>query len=114
MRPEAQPLRKFSHRSCAKILTEFFFVSAIACMKGHLYKTVKFPVEIRPDAVKATLKNGILEVVLPKAELVKKGEDRSATAVASGFCYSVGPRGVRSSGDAPRAFLRKVQVIDLA
>ena len=40
--------------------------------KGHLYKTVKFPVEIRPDAVKATLKNGILEVVLPKAELVKK------------------------------------------
>jgi len=33
---------------------------------------VKFPVEIRPDAVKATLKNGILEAVLPKAELVKK------------------------------------------
>ena len=40
--------------------------------KGHLYQTVKFPVEIRPDAVKATLKNSILEVVLPKAELVKK------------------------------------------
>ena len=44
----------------------------------------------------------------------EKGEDRSATAVASGFCSSVGPRGVRSSGDAPRAFSRNVQVIDLA
>lgn len=40
--------------------------------KGHIYKTVKFPVEVRPDAVRATLKNGILEVMLPKAELVKK------------------------------------------
>jgi HSP20 family protein len=40
--------------------------------KANIYKTVKFPVEIRPDAVKATLKNGILEVMLPKAELVKK------------------------------------------
>ena len=40
--------------------------------KGHIYKAVKFPVEIKPDAVKASLKNGILEIVLPKAELVKK------------------------------------------
>jgi len=40
--------------------------------KAHIYKTVKFPVEVKPDAVKATLKHGILEVTLPKAELVKK------------------------------------------
>lgn len=38
----------------------------------HIYKTVKFPVEIKPDAVKAILKNGILEITLPKAEVVKK------------------------------------------
>jgi HSP20 family protein len=40
--------------------------------KGHTYKSVKFPAEVRPDAVRASLKNGIREVVLPKAELVKK------------------------------------------
>jgi len=40
--------------------------------KAQIYKSVKFPVEVRPDAVRATLKNGILEVTLPKAELVKK------------------------------------------
>jgi len=40
--------------------------------KAQIYKSVKFPVEVRPDAVRATLKNGILEVMLPKAELVKK------------------------------------------
>jgi HSP20 family protein len=38
----------------------------------HIYKTVKFPVEIKPDGVKAILKNGMLEVTLPKAEVVKK------------------------------------------
>jgi len=40
--------------------------------KAHIYKTVKFPVEVKPEAVKATLRNGILEVMLPKAEVVKK------------------------------------------
>jgi len=40
--------------------------------KTHIHKAVKFPVEVRPDAVHATLKNGILEVILPKAEVVKK------------------------------------------
>jgi HSP20 family molecular chaperone IbpA len=28
--------------------------------------------EIRPEEVKATLKNGVLELTLPKAEVVKK------------------------------------------
>lgn len=40
--------------------------------KAQIYKTIKFPVEIKPDNVKAILKNGILEVTLPKAEVVKK------------------------------------------
>jgi len=29
---------------------------------------------MRPDALKATLKNGILEAVLPKAEPIKKAK----------------------------------------
>lgn len=40
--------------------------------KMHLYKTIKFPVEVRPETVKATLRHGILELTLPKAEVVKK------------------------------------------
>jgi HSP20 family protein len=48
----------------------------------HIYKTVKFPVEIKPDGVKAILKNGILEITLPKAEVVKEGEDRGQTPLA--------------------------------
>ena len=39
---------------------------------NKIYRTVKFPIEVRPEAVKALLKNGILEVTLPKAEVVKK------------------------------------------
>lgn len=40
--------------------------------KMHICKTIKFPVEVKPDSVKATLKHGILELTLPKAEVVKK------------------------------------------
>lgn len=40
--------------------------------KTHVYRTIRFPVEVRPEDVKAILKNGILELTLPKAELVKK------------------------------------------
>lgn len=40
--------------------------------KSQIYKTVRFPMEVKPEGVKATLKNGILEVTLPKAEVVKK------------------------------------------
>jgi len=40
--------------------------------KMQMYKTIKFPVEVKPDGVKATLKHGILELTLPKAEVVKK------------------------------------------
>ena len=39
---------------------------------SQIYRTAKFPVEIRPNDVKATLKNGILELTMPKAEVVKK------------------------------------------
>lgn len=40
--------------------------------KMQIYKTIKFPVEVKPEGVKAVLKNGILEVTLPKAEVVKR------------------------------------------
>jgi HSP20 family protein len=40
--------------------------------KTHMYKTVKLPVEIRPENVKAHLRNGMLELTMPKAEVVKK------------------------------------------
>ncbi|HYL82860.1 MAG TPA: Hsp20/alpha crystallin family protein [Candidatus Angelobacter sp.] len=39
---------------------------------SQIYRTVKFPMEIRPEEVKAVLKNGVLELTLPKAEVVKK------------------------------------------
>lgn len=39
---------------------------------NKIYRTVKFPIEIRPEEVKAILKNGVLELTLPKAEVVKK------------------------------------------
>ena len=39
---------------------------------NKIYRAVKFPIEVRPTEVKALLKNGILEVTLPKAEVVKK------------------------------------------
>ena len=40
--------------------------------KTQIYNTIKFPVEVKPENVKATLKHGILELTLPKAEVVKK------------------------------------------
>jgi HSP20 family protein len=39
---------------------------------NQIYRTVKFPVEILPEQVKATLKNGLLELTMPKAEVTKK------------------------------------------
>ena len=39
---------------------------------NKIYRTVKFPIQIRPEEVKAILKNGVLELTLPKAEVVKK------------------------------------------
>lgn len=40
--------------------------------KANLYRSVKLPVEIKPEHVKANLRNGMLELTLPKAEVVKK------------------------------------------
>jgi HSP20 family protein len=39
---------------------------------NQIYRTVKLPVEIRPEEVKAILKNGVLEFTMPKAQVVKK------------------------------------------
>ena len=40
--------------------------------KTHIYRSVKLPVEVIPEKVKAVLRNGMLELTLPKAEVVKK------------------------------------------
>ncbi len=40
--------------------------------KTQIYKSCKLPVEIKPEQVKAVLRNGLLELTLPKAEVVKK------------------------------------------
>lgn len=38
---------------------------------GAFTRLVKLPVEVNPDAVHATLRGGVLEVTLPKAEVAK-------------------------------------------
>jgi len=40
--------------------------------KNQIYRSVNLPVEIRPEEVKAVLKNGVLELTMPKVEVVKK------------------------------------------
>ncbi len=40
--------------------------------RSQIYRSVKLPVEIRPEEVKAILKNGVLELTMPKAEVIKK------------------------------------------
>lgn len=39
---------------------------------NKIYRSITLPVEIKPDPVKAVLRNGILEITLPKLEPVKK------------------------------------------
>ena len=39
---------------------------------NQVYRTIKFPVEVLPEQAKATLKNGVLELTMPKAEVTKK------------------------------------------
>ncbi|MBZ5539957.1 MAG: Hsp20/alpha crystallin family protein [Acidobacteriia bacterium] len=39
---------------------------------NQIYRSVKLPMDIRAEGVKATLKNGILELTLPKVAPVKK------------------------------------------
>lgn len=56
----------------------------------HIDKTVKFPVEIRPEGVEAILKNGILEITLPKAEVVTHGK-QPLNRAGNGLCPSSSP-----------------------
>jgi HSP20 family molecular chaperone IbpA len=88
MRLTIQPLREFSHNSREKIRIEFSLAgkrewkeeakteekneSPLHTEKMHIYKTVKFPVEIKPEGVEAILKNGVLEITLRNAEAAKK------------------------------------------
>jgi hypothetical protein len=48
----------------------------------HIYKTVRFASEIRPEGVKAILKNGILESTLPKEGVVKEVKIRGQAVLA--------------------------------
>ena len=40
--------------------------------RNQIYRNVNLPVSVRPEDVKATLKHGVLELTMPKAEVVKK------------------------------------------
>ena len=40
--------------------------------KTQIYRSLKLPVEVIPEKVKAVLRNGLLELTLPKAEVVKR------------------------------------------
>jgi HSP20 family protein len=40
--------------------------------RNQIYRSVNLPIEIRPEEVKAALKNGMLELTMPKAKVVKK------------------------------------------
>lgn len=40
---------------------------------GSFYRTVRLPVEVRPDTIEAVYEDGILKVTLPKTEEAKKG-----------------------------------------
>lgn len=41
---------------------------------GRYYRSYTLPAKVKPDKAKATYKNGVLEVVLPKAEVKEKGK----------------------------------------
>jgi HSP20 family protein len=41
---------------------------------GKYYRSYTLPAKVKPDKAKATYKNGVLEVVLPKAEEKEKGK----------------------------------------
>ena len=41
---------------------------------GSFYRSFRLPVEIQTDKVKATFKNGVLELRMPKTEEAKKKE----------------------------------------
>ncbi|MDH7481827.1 MAG: Hsp20/alpha crystallin family protein [Armatimonadota bacterium] len=43
---------------------------------GRFYRSIPMPVAIKPEEVKAMFKNGVLEVVAPKAEEAKEKEKK--------------------------------------
>lgn len=42
-------------------------------ISGRYYRSYTLPFKVKPDKAKATYKNGVLEIVLPKAEEERKG-----------------------------------------
>jgi HSP20 family protein len=46
------------------------------CGWGEFQRVIPLPVEVKPEGVKATLKDGVLEVTLPKTETAKAKQPR--------------------------------------
>ena len=54
--------------------TSFVAVEELVVTEGGETRTIPVPVEVKSDAAKASFKDGLLEVTLPKVEPEKKAE----------------------------------------
>ncbi len=57
-----------------KILKDGKYLIRERFWQGDIVKKVKLPIKIKPHEVRAVLKNGILEVYMPKAQIVREVE----------------------------------------
>ena len=77
MKPIPVPYEEFE--SFSMHVEEFFDLIA---RRAHIYRTVKFPLEIKPEGVKAILKNGLLENQPAEGGIREEGEDRGQATLA--------------------------------